>query len=260
MCCETNDLRNGCMRCVRQHALPWALACRPERGSKGAPVVTCPACSSSDTRVTRTIPGATVSRQHQCKTCGAGWWSDERVRPKSVAISSLPVACRQDTVSSDSDLPVRNSDLKSVTSQQSDAPARSKQGAEFVRLLQVFCDRWQRSNKRPYPVVPADRNQLGRFMQMNGHYIEGFAAICDRYLSDRSTFTIQKSGNHRLAWLLTNGLAQFGGTPRETAEQYSARLRREHEVRKAESRRPVRDPRLLDLVTDLADKKAIGNG
>lgn len=223
--------------------------------------MTCHACESTDTRVVRTIPGKAVSRQHNCKTCGVTWWADERLRRGSiVAISSLSVSQGKAAASSDSDLSVRNSDPNSGASLQSGGRARSNQGAEFTRLLQVFCDRWQRSNKRPYPVVPADRNQLGRFMQTNGHYIESFAAICDRYLSDRSQFLITRSGNHRLAWLLTSGLALYGGTPRETAEQYSARLRREHEARKAESRRPVRDPRLLDLVTELADSKAVTNG
>lgn len=227
--------------------------------------MTCHECSSTDTRVIRTIPGKVVSRQHNCRTCGVTWWSEDRLRRGSIAaISSLPAGQGRAAASSDSDLPGRKSDPNSPSSLQSGGRAQSKQGAEFARLLSVFCERWQRSNKRPYPVVPADRNQLGRFMQTNGQYIEGFAAMCDRYVSDRDSFTIQKSSNHTLAWLLTKGLAMYGGTPRETAEQYSARLRREHEERKVESRRPPRDPRVLDLVAELANaadaNKAVGNG
>lgn len=138
--------------------------------------------------------------------------------------------------------------------------ARSEERAEtkneFTRLLGVFCARWERSNRRPYPVTQADRNQLGRFMQQNGHYIESFAAICDRYLSDRDAFLIKRSANHTLAWLVTGGLAQFGGTPRETSTQYAARIRREHEARKAASKAPPRDPRMRDLLTALAEKVA----
>lgn len=129
---------------------------------------------------------------------------------------------------------------------------------EFTRLLKVFCDRWQRSNRRPYPVVAADKNQLGRFMRGNGEYVESFSAICDRYLSDRTQFLITRSGNHRLSWLLTTGLAQFGGTPRETAEQYATRLRREHESRKAIGRRPPANTEMRDLIAGLAERKATG--
>lgn len=223
--------------------------------------MTCHECSGTDTRVIRTIPGKVVSRQHVCRTCGVGWWSDDRLRRGSLsAISSLSVAQGKAASSSNSSLPAEDPDLNSGASLQSGGRARSKQGAEFTRLLQVFCDRWQRSNKRPYPVVPADRSQLGRFMQTNGHYIEGFSAMVDRYVGDRRQFTIDRSGNHQLAWLLTKGLAMYGGTPRETAEQYSARLLREHEARKVEARLPAANAKVRDLVSELAESKAVGNG
>jgi hypothetical protein len=92
-------------------------------------------------------------------------------------------------------------------------------------------------------------------MQQNGHYIESFEAICDRYLSDRRQFIIDRTGNHRLAWLVTTGLALYGGKPRETLEQYSARLKREHEARKRDARRPPANADMRDLIAGLADSK-----
>ena len=138
--------------------------------------------------------------------------------------------------------------------------ARSNEGAEFVRLLRVFCERWERSNRRPYPVSAADKNQLGRFMKQSGNYIDGFAAICDRYLSDRRQFIIDRSANHRLAWLVTTGLPMYGGSPRESLEQYSARLKREHEARKLDARRPPSNAAVRDLIASLADGKVVAGG
>lgn len=126
----------------------------------------------------------------------------------------------------------------------------------FDELLSVFCARWQRSYKRPYPVTPADRAQLGRFMQQNGNYIETFTETCDRYLSDRRDFTIARTNGHTLRWLVSNGLALYGGVPRETAEEFAARLRKEHEARKRAARKPpVKAVR--ELVLRLADGKAV---
>jgi hypothetical protein len=133
--------------------------------------------------------------------------------------------------------------------------ARSNQGAEFVKLLGLFSQRWERSYRRPYPVVPADRAQLGRFMREHPNYLESFAAICDRYLSDRRQFVIDRSNGHCLKWLVTSGLAMYGGIPRESAEQYAARFRKEHEARKRQG--PSRSPELRSLVMDLANGKAV---
>lgn len=57
--------------------------------------MTCPGCGSSDTKVTRTIPGAMVSRQHACCSCPTGWWSD--ARPRRGSIYSLSTGHKQGT-------------------------------------------------------------------------------------------------------------------------------------------------------------------
>ena len=211
-------------------------------------------------------------RRHECP-CGARWTSVARIERDSISTppgntgQTPPVMGVQTpgntgstgALYSDSGIfPVRSDSNPKASLSPERERARSNQGADFNGLLAMFCQRWERSNRRPYPVTAADRNQLGRFMRNNGNYIEGFAAMCDRYLSDRAAFLISKSGNHRLAWLVTNGLAQFGGVPRETVEQYSARLRREHEARKAASRRPPADPAVRDLIAELAKKAAVG--
>lgn len=240
--------------------------------------MTCIRCGSSESSIlwTERKPRAT-RRRHEC-ACGARWSTVEKYERGSLHIPStppgntgspppvIPMQTPANTGSTgalysdsgigsgDSDPNPKASLLPNRERARSDERAETKN--EFNRLLGVFCARWERSNRREYPVTPADRNQLGRFMRQQGNYIESFAAICDRYLTDRSKFLIDCSGNHRLSWLLTNGLAKFGGTPRETAEQYATRLRREHEARKAAAKAPTRDPRMRDLISMLAGKVA----
>lgn len=202
-----------------------------------------------------------------CIDCNAGKSASIGVVPPAISRPPNSVGETKQTagnnastgeVYSESGIPVRIEDPNSGSLGNPERErARSTQGAEFVRLLKIFTDRWERSNRRAYPVTAADRNQLGRFMKHNGNYIEGFPGICDRYVSDRQQFTIQRSGNHRLAWLLTTGLAMYGGVPRETSEQYSARLRSEHETRKHAARRPPTNPAMRDLIAELAEKKAV---
>lgn len=139
------------------------------------------------------------------------------------------------------------------------ARARSNGGAGFVELMQIFTSRWERSYRRPYPPTAADRNQLSRFMRTRGEYIATFAAIVDRYLADRRQFIIDRSTGHTMKWLLTSGLALYGGQPRESAEQYAARIRREHEERKQRNRALApQNPEMRDLIAGLADKKVAG--
>lgn len=242
--------------------------------------MTCIQCGSAESSIlwTERKPRST-RRRHEC-ACGARWSTVEKYERGSLHIPSTPTgntgqpppvipmqtpANTGQTVAlySESEKSSDRSGPNPIASLPPERErARSEQRAEtkneFTRLLGVFCARWERSNHRPYPVTPADRNQLGRFMQQQGNYIESFAAICDRYLSDRDAFLIKRSANHTLAWLLTGGLAQFGGTPRETATQYAARIRREHEARKAAGKAPPRDPRMRDLLTALAEKAAVG--
>lgn len=234
--------------------------------------VNCPVCGLEDNDVLWTERRQNCDRRrHEC-ACGVRWTSVARYERGSLATpgNSTPAppvmapktpanSTPKGGVYSESAIRSGNPDPNpEVRSNPERAHARSTQGADFERLLRVFCERWQRSNKRPYPVTPADRSQLGKFMQRNGHYIATFAEICDRYLSDRRQFTIDRSGNHRLAWLVTSGLALYGGTPRETAEQYSARVRREHEERKVAARRPPEDTGMRDLIASLADQKVAG--
>lgn len=234
----------------------------------------CPLCHSDASKVIRTERGKTEDRRrHEC-SCGIRWSTTERIDRDSINTSgnsgqAPPVIAPSTSANggpgrylySDSEVRSGVSDPNSGSSLLSDRErARSKPGAEFMRLLKVFCDRWQRSNRRMYPVTAADRNQLGRFMRQQANFIATFAEICDMYLSDRRQFIIDRSANHRLAWLVTTGLAMYGGTPRETAEQYSARTQREHEVRKIEARRPPENPDMRDLLAGLADSKAVSRG
>lgn len=92
-------------------------------------------------------------------------------------------------------------------------------------------------------------------MREHGNYVESFAAICDRYLSDRRQFVIDRSNGHTLKWLVTSGLAMYGGVPRESAEQFAARFRKEHEARKRQG--PSRSREMRDLVLNLANEKAV---
>jgi hypothetical protein len=92
-------------------------------------------------------------------------------------------------------------------------------------------------------------------MREHGNYIESFAAMADRYLSDRRQFLMDRSGGHTLRWLVTSGLALYGGQPRESAEQYATRIRREHEQRKAQGARTPQSPEMRDLIMELANKK-----
>jgi hypothetical protein len=232
----------------------------------------CPICGTDASKVIRTERGQKEDRRrHEC-ACGVRWSTTERIERGTINTASNggaapPVIAPQasgnggQTGELYSEIGVRsgNPDSKSGSSLLSDRErARSNEGAEFIRLLKVFCERWQRSNRRPYPVSAADKNQLGRFMKNNANYIESFADICDRYVSDRRQFIIDRSANHRLAWLVTTGLAMYGGKPRETLEQYSARTKREHEARKSDSRRPPASPDMRDLIAGLANQKAVG--
>lgn len=237
----------------------------------------CPVCTNPENRIIRKEDAPKGDRRtHECD-CGVRWVEIGRLEPGSVrvhkqstegAISSrqgvLLVADNpQDSGAISSASRISDPDLISesdpdLSANTIRARARSTHGAEFVRLLRVFSERWTRSYKRPYPVSSADRAQLGRFMREHPNYIDTFAAICDRYLSDRQQFLIQRTNGHTLRWLVTTGLALYGGTPRESAEQAAARFRKEHEARKRQG--PSRSPELRSLVAQLADAKSAADG
>lgn len=222
----------------------------------------CPRCMSPDNDVLRTARSPLVDRRrHRCG-CGARWSSTTTVDPGSLEIpneSTGPVdktPLIAPTATNSASYIRSGSESDQISAHLVDpARAENKNGASFAGLLQAFADRWQRSYKRPYPMTPGDRAQLGRFMRDNGNYIEAFPAICDRYLSDRRQFVIDRSSGHTLKWLVTSGLAMFGGVPRESAEQYAARLRKEHQARKRQG--PSRSPQLRELVLQLANGKAV---
>lgn len=217
----------------------------------------CPHCASRDNRVIATrddIPEHD-RRRHRCFQCNARWTTIASLEPGSLELSTeLP------TTPQGVDKPLRvlsDPDLRSdpdLTQGHRGIPAGAR-SKSFADLIVAFAARWERSYKRPYPVSPADRSQLGRFMRDHGEYIETFAAICDRYLSDRRQFVIDRSNGHTLKWLVTSGLAMYGGQPRETAEQYADRIRKEHEARKR--RGPTKSPELRALVLSLANGKEL---
>lgn len=133
------------------------------------------------------------------------------------------------------------------------AGARSK---SFAELIAIFSKRWARSYGRPYPVSAADRNQLSRFMRDNGNYIATFEQIADRYIGDRRQFLIDRSSNHTLRWLVTTGLALYGGKPLESAEAFAARLRSEHNARKRTRALRPQNKQMQTLIAGLAEKAA----
>jgi hypothetical protein len=242
----------------------------------------CPSCSSPDNRIIRTEPSPKVDRRrHEClnEQCRQRWWSADRIEKSTAQLDlgiSLGITGKLNDANSAklndansaprgsySQLEAMNSDPDPSEDHKANYPARARArprsipGTKFTVLLEAFCARWARSYRRPYPVSAADRSQLGRFLNQHPGYIETFAEICDRYLSDRGQFLISRSGGHTLRWLVTNGLALYGGTPRESAEQHAARIRMEHEAQKRRNRAqtPV-SPQMRDLIAGLAVKKA----
>ena len=133
------------------------------------------------------------------------------------------------------------------------AGARSK---GFASLIEIFSKRWARSYGRPYPVSAGDRAQLGRFMRDHGNYCATFGEIVDRYVSDRRNFLIERSSHHTLRWLVTMGLAMYGGKPLETAEAFAARLRMEHKARKRTRALKPQSKQMQTLIAGLAEAKA----
>ena len=202
-------------------------------------------------------------RRHRCASCPARWSSTTTVDPGSLEIPNNPSTDPVDKTPLIAPPPANSasyirsgSESDQISAHLVDpARAENKKRASFDGLLATFGARWTVSYKRPYPATPGDRAQLGRFMRDHGNYIETFAAICDRYLSDRRQFVIDRSSGHTLKWLVTSGLAMFGGQPRESAEQYAARLRKEHVARKRQG--PSRSPQIRDLVLQLANGKAV---
>lgn len=228
----------------------------------------CPRCDSEDTRIIRTeVTQKADKRRHQCVGCGQRWGSTARIDKISTATNSaqqplliaLPTATNSARLFSDPDL-TPDQDPSIQHRDLFRAPARSSPNAKFTVLLDVFSKRWLQSYRRPYPITPADRNQLSRFMREHPEYLDTFTDICDRYLSDRRQFLIDRSGGHTLTWLVTRGLALYGGTPRESAEQCAARMRREHEQRKARNKAMAQSPEMRDLVAMLADQKGASYG
>lgn len=232
----------------------------------------CPVCDCPENRIIRKeqLPKGD-RRTHECG-CGARWVQLGRLEQGSVRIHrqptlpaiSDPLIAPNPQAFAATNSAAHISGSGSLSDPDLDPPlsaipirvrARSTHGAEFERLLQVFSQRWERSYRRPYPASAADRAQLGRFMREHGNYIATFASMCDRYLSDRQQFLISRSSGHTLRWLVTSGLALYGGTPRESAEQFAARFRTEHEARKRQG--PSRSPEIRDLVASLANEKAV---
>lgn len=230
----------------------------------------CPACTSPSNEVIRTVRSPDADkRRHRCGYCAARWSTTTTIDRGSLDITSFPTGpagnsggCPQPPPANSAP-PAANSaaysdsDLSPEISEADQTRAQSEKGASFPELLGVFQKRWTYSYRRGYPVTAADRAQLGRFMREHGNYIDTFTGICDRYLSDRRQFVIDRSNGHTLKWLVTSGLAMYGGTPRESAEQYAARIRKEHEARKHKGRRPPQAAEMRELILNLANGKAV---
>lgn len=226
----------------------------------------CPNCSCPDNDVFRTVRSLYVDRRkHRCAICSATWRSTTTVDADSLELpNNLPTEPVDNPAllrgAANAGVYIRSgseSDLKISDHFVDPARAKSEKRASFADLLETFGARWTVSYKRPYPATPGDRAQLGRFMRDHGNYIESFPAICDRYLSDRRQFVIDRSSGHTLKWLVSSGLAMFGGLPRETAERYAARIRKEHEGRKRQAKRAPQSAELRELVLHLANGKAV---
>lgn len=71
---------------------------------------------------------------------------------------------------------------------------------QFDRLIEVFCQTWERHYGAPYFPMPADRNQFGRLLRDIGKERAETLPVCfERYLQDQEQFVAQ-SHRHSLKW------------------------------------------------------------
>jgi len=120
-----------------------------------------------------------------------------------------------------------------------------KKPDEFAWRIDVFCTRWEQAYKRPYLPTGGDLGQLGTYMarlkkgavRLQDDDRARWSDTVDRYLRDRSRYTIERSAGHSLRWLVTRGINEFRGVPRKTWEDACKAARDEHERVRDEEKR-----------------------
>lgn len=133
---------------------------------------------------------------------------------------------------------------------------------EFAWRMKVFSDRWKLSYKVDYLPTSADNNQLGRYLnqlkkqpkEIQERDLRCWQDTVDRFISDRKAFTIDRSFNHSLHWLLTRGVNMYRGRPRKSLEEIRAEQLELHKKIRAQERR---ESGQVDLFGRLAEEKSM---
>jgi hypothetical protein len=127
----------------------------------------------------------------------------------------------------------------------------------FEIACSIFGAVWTSRYHRPWVPTPAEKNQLGRWLQQAPEWQrDQWKQICGRYIGKVDEFFIKKTGSHSLIWLITKGLNEFTGPAPPSKEAIAAADLRRHERIRA-SERSAGPGDLGGLVGELVAGKAM---